>query len=57
MEKMDVWHIGKDFNQESVNNWDLRLKMFQNIFRVHLLFIKRIKKMMNCFTPTVNFFI
>lgn len=42
--KMDVWHIGKDFNQESVNNWDLRLKMFQNIFRVHLLFIKRIKR-------------
>lgn len=57
MEKMDVWYIRKDFNQESVNNWDLRLKMFQNIFRVHLLFIKRIKKMMNCFTPTVNFFI
>ena len=45
MEKMDVWHIRKDFNQESVNNWDLRLKMFQDIFRVHLFeFFSHTKK-------------
>lgn len=41
---MDVWHIGKDFNQESVNNWDLRLKMFQNIFPGAFIIYKADKK-------------
>ena len=54
---MDVWLTGKVFNLEFANSWDLPLKTFRNIFRVHLLYTEQIKKMMNFFMLTTNFFI
>ena len=55
MEKMDVWHTKKDFNQEFASSLDLHLRISLNTFRVHLLFTKRIKKRMSFSMQTMSF--
>ena len=55
MEKMDVWHTKKDFNQEFASSLDLHLRISLNTFRVHLLFTERIKKRMSFSMQTMSF--
>ena len=41
---MDVWPTGKGFSQVSANSWDLHLRIFRNIFQVHLSYTELTKE-------------
>ena len=43
---MDVWLTERGSNQGFASSWDLHLRIYLNIFPVHLLYTKQTKKMM-----------